>query len=219
MPAFNVRAALTAETTSPASVMPVANSVTKRALDLMVALAALLLFLPLLLLIAAAIKMDSRGAVLFRQRRTGLNGKPFRIYKFRTMWVAEDGADVQQASRVDARVTSVGRVLRRLSLDELPQLLNIVRGEMSFVGPRPHALAHDEVWSLTVSGYKERFRARPGLTGYAQTRGLRGEVRGLDAICDRVAADNEYIEQWTFAGDLKLIAKTIPLLFHDAAAY
>jgi putative colanic acid biosynthesis UDP-glucose lipid carrier transferase len=199
--------------------MPVSASRAKRSLDLTLAGAALLLFLPLLLLVALAIMIESGGPVLFRQQRTGLNGRPFRIYKFRTMRVAEDGAVVQQAQRDDARVTGVGRLLRKLSLDELPQLLNVVKGEMSLVGPRPHALCHDEAWAQWTPDYADRFRARPGLTGYAQICGLRGEVRAPQAIRDRVAADNAYIEQWSFAGDLKLIAMTLPLIFNDATAY
>lgn len=201
------------------SATPVASSRAKRGLDLVLAAAAVLLFLPLLLLVALVIRAESRGAVLFRQQRTGLNGRPFRIYKFRTMRVAEDGPGIEQARRADVRVTRVGRVLRKLSLDELPQLLNVLKGDMSLVGPRPHALCHDEAWSQAVPQYFERFRARPGLTGYAQVCGLRGEVTGPDAIRDRVAADIAYIERWSFRQDLKLIAMTVPLIFNDAAAY
>jgi putative colanic acid biosynthesis UDP-glucose lipid carrier transferase len=199
--------------------MPVATSRAKRGFDLLLAAIALLLFLPLLLLIALAIKVESGGDVLFHQQRTGMNGRPFRIHKFRTMWVAEDGPCIEQARRSDARVTGVGRLLRRLSLDELPQLINVLKGEMSLVGPRPHALSHDEIWALAIPQYADRFRTRPGLTGYAQIRGLRGEVTGLDAIRDRVAADNAYIEQWSLLADVKLILLTVPLIFADAAAY
>ena len=201
------------------SAMPVASSRAKRSLDLVLGGAALLLFLPLLVLIALAIRTESRGSALFRQQRTGLNGEPFRIYKFRTMRVAEDGPGIEQARRQDARVTRIGRLLRKLSLDELPQLLNVLKGDMSGVGPRPHARCHDEAWSQAIPQYFERFRARPGLTGYAQVRGLRGEVTSPDAIRDRVAADIAYIEQWSFRQDLKLIAMTVPLIFNDATAY
>jgi lipopolysaccharide/colanic/teichoic acid biosynthesis glycosyltransferase len=157
--------------------------------------------------------------VLFRQQRTGLNGRAFRIYKFRTMRVAEDGPAVEQARRDDARVTRLGRMLRKLSLDELPQLINVLKGEMSLVGPRPHAVCHDEAWARTIPGYADRFRARPGLTGYAQVRGLRGEVTGPEAIRDRVHADLAYIEDWSLWRDLAVIVKTVPLVFNDAAAY
>jgi putative colanic acid biosysnthesis UDP-glucose lipid carrier transferase len=198
---------------------PVATSRTKRAIDLLLSAAALLLFLPLLVLIAMAIRCESRGEALFRQQRTGLNGRPFRIYKFRTMRVVEDGPQIEQARRYDARVTRIGRLLRKLSLDELPQLLNVLKGDMSLVGPRPHALCHDEAWSRAVPRYAERFRTRPGLTGFAQVCGLRGEVTRPDAIRQRVAADNAYIEGWSVMEDLKLIAMTVPLMFKDAAAY
>ena len=196
-----------------------ASSKTKRAVDLVFAASALLLFLPLMLLIALTIRWDSAGPVLFRQQRTGLNGVPFRIYKFRTMRVLEDGPAVEQAQRGDARVTRVGSLLRKLSLDELPQLLNILKGDMSLVGPRPHALPHDEAWSLVAPHYNDRFRARPGLTGYAQVNGLRGEVTTPQAIIERVAFDNFYIEQWSLRGDLRIIAMTVPLIFRDPAAY
>lgn len=198
---------------------PVASSRAKRAMDVTLAGAALLLFLPLLVLVALAVCAESPGAALFRQRRTGLNGRPFRILKFRTMRVAEDGDHMAQAQRNDARVTRIGRVLRKLSLDELPQLVNVLNGDMSLVGPRPHALCHDEAWSCEIPQYTDRFRARPGLTGYAQVRGFRGEVTGPEAIRDRVAADNAYIERWSLLEDVRLIALTVPLLFHDAAAY
>jgi len=219
MSAFEPTQPFAAPTVRVASRAAVASSRTKRAIDLSLAAAALLLFLPLLVLIAVAIRWESPGQALFRQQRTGLNGQPFRIYKFRTMRVAEDGPQIEQARRNDARVTRVGGLLRKLSLDELPQLLNVLKGDMSLVGPRPHALCHDEIWSQAVPRYTERFRARPGLTGYAQVRGLRGEVTRPDAISQRVAADNAYIERWSVLEDLKLIAMTVPLIFKDAAAY
>jgi putative colanic acid biosynthesis UDP-glucose lipid carrier transferase len=197
----------------------VAASRAKRAIDVALSGAALLLFLPLLILIGMAIRWESEGQALFRQQRTGLNGRPFRIYKFRTMRVVEDGPNIEQAQRNDARVTRLGGLLRKLSLDELPQLLNVLKGDMSLVGPRPHALCHDEAWAHAVPRYQDRFRARPGLTGYAQVSGLRGEVTRPDAITQRVAADNAYIERWSVLGDLKLIAMTVPLIFKDAAAY
>jgi putative colanic acid biosynthesis UDP-glucose lipid carrier transferase len=191
----------------------------KRAFDIAVAAAALLVFLPLLLLVGTAIWMESEGPVLFRQQRTGLNGRPFRIYKFRTMRVTEDGDGVRQAVRGDARVTPLGAILRHLSLDELPQLVNVLKGEMSIVGPRPHALAHDADWGERVPGYGGRFRTRPGLTGEAQVAGHRGEVTCDEGILLRVAADNAYIDRWSFAGDLRLVARTIPLLLGDARAF
>ena len=197
----------------------VAFSCRKRAFDTLAAGLALLLFLPLLLLIGMAIWMESDGPILFRQQRTGLHGRPFRIYKFRTMRVTEDGAEIRQAVRGDARVTPLGALLRKLSLDELPQLLNVLKGEMSIVGPRPHAIAHDIVWADRVPGYAGRFRTRPGLTGAAQVNGYRGEVANDDGLIARINADNAYIDRWTFVGDLGLVVRTIPLLLGDARAF
>lgn len=197
----------------------VASSRRKRAFDFTVALLAIIVFLPLLLTVALLVRLETPGPALFRQRRTGLNGEVFRVFKFRTMTVAEDGAAVRQATRGDARVTALGAVLRKLSLDELPQLFNVLRGEMSLIGPRPHAVAHDEAWGKVVPGYDRRFRARPGLTGYAAVCGFRGEVRELQAIIDRVESDNEYIDTWSFALDMKIIWRTLPLIFADANAY
>lgn len=198
---------------------PVARSLSKRAFDIACAGLALLVFLPLLVLIGTAIWMESEGPVLFRQQRTGLNGKPFRIYKFRTMSVVEDGEGVVQAIRGDLRVTPLGAILRHLSLDELPQLLNVLKGEMSIVGPRPHALAHDALWSGSVPGYAGRFRARPGLTGAAQVQGYRGEVTSAEALIARIAADNAYIDRWSLAEDLRLVARTVPVLLGDQRAF
>lgn len=197
----------------------VATSRRKRAFDIVVAGLAILVFLPLLLLIGTAIWMESEGPILFRQQRTGLNGRPFRIYKFRTMRVMEDGAGVRQAVRGDARITPLGAILRHLSVDELPQLLNVLKGEMSIVGPRPHAMAHDEEWSARVPGYAARFRARPGLTGAAQVAGHRGEVTCDEGLLARIAADNAYIDDWSFGRDLGLVLKTVPLLLGDAKAF
>jgi len=191
----------------------------KRVFDIVVAGLVLLAFLPLLLVIGTAIWMESQGPVLFRQQRTGLHGRPFRIYKFRTMCVTEDGEGLRQAVRGDARVTPLGALLRRLSLDELPQLLNVLRGEMSIVGPRPHALAHDAIWGERVPGYAGRFRARPGLTGAAQVLGYRGEVTCDAGLFARIEADNAYIDDWSFAEDLRLVARTVPLLLGDAQAF
>lgn len=197
----------------------VASSRRKRAFDILFAGVALLAFLPLLLVIGVAIWMESDGPILFRQQRTGLHGRPFRIFKFRTMRVTEDGPAVRQARRGDARVTPLGALLRQLSLDELPQLLNVLRGEMSIVGPRPHALAHDMVWSSRVPGYGARFRARPGLTGAAQVKGYRGEVANDDGLWARIAADNAYIDNWSLRADIGLVIRTAPLLFGDAKAF
>ena len=191
----------------------------KRAIDVFVAGFALLLFLPLLLLVMLVIRLESPGEAIFRQRRTGYRGKVFTILKFRTMTVTEDCAAVQQATKNDARVTEVGALLRKLSIDELPQLWNVLKGDMSIVGPRPHALAHDEYYGALIPTYAARFRAKPGLTGYAQVNGFRGEIRDTRCMADRVAADNSYIDQWSPALDLAILAKTVPLIFGDPRAY
>jgi len=197
----------------------VASSRLKRAFDIIAAGLALLLFLPLLLLVMAAIRLESPGSTIFRQRRTGYRGQVFTILKFRTMTVSEDCDQVRQATKNDERVTPVGALLRKLSIDELPQLWNVMRGDMSIVGPRPHALAHDEYYGALIPNYAARFRAKPGLTGYAQVNGFRGEISDMRCMSDRVAADNSYIEEWSLALDAAILLKTIPLIFRDPNAY
>lgn len=199
--------------------MAVATSRRKRAFDILLSAGALLFFLPLLVTVAVLIRIESKGPALFRQRRTGLNGVIFTVFKFRTMTVAEDGPTIRQATQGDQRITRLGAILRKFSIDELPQLLNVLRGEMSLIGPRPHAVAHDELWSEQAPGYALRFRAKPGLTGYAAICGFRGEVKELQAIIDRVEADNTYIDTWTFGLDVKIVLRTIPLIFSDSNAY
>lgn len=197
----------------------VATDASKRAMDISGALLGLLFFLPLMLLVALAIKADSRGPIIFKQRRTGLNGSIFNIYKFRTMHVTEDGRDIRHASKDDARVTRVGKFLRTTSLDELPQLLNVLFGNMSLIGPRPHALAHDKYYGELLPGYRSRFRTRPGITGLAQIQGKRGEIHTLSCMKKRVEADCLYIDQWSLLLDFAIIMRTIPLLVKDEAAY
>jgi putative colanic acid biosynthesis UDP-glucose lipid carrier transferase len=206
------------ELPSPA-VHDVAESIGKRAVDILGAALALLLFLPLLCCIALAVRLESPGPVIFKQRRTGHHGRIFTIYKFRTMTVTEDSGNVRQATRNDARVTAIGSLLRKLSLDELPQCLNILKGDMSIVGPRPHALAHDDYYGERIPTYADRFRARPGLTGLAQVNGLRGEIQDLRAMRDRIAADNLYIESWSLGLDIAILAKTALIIFRDPQAY
>jgi len=197
----------------------VARSRAKRGVDIAVAVTALSVLAPALLLIMALIWLEDRSPVIFRQRRTGLDGRTFPILKFRTMRVAECGADVRQATRGDTRVTRVGAILRALSLDELPQLMNVLRGEMSLVGPRPHALAHDEAWAQLAPAYRRRFRTRPGLTGLAAVEGHRGEVTSVEEILRRIEADNVYIDNWSLQLDLKILWRTVPLMFRDPNAY
>lgn len=181
----------------------------KRLLDVTVALALLVLLLPVLLTIAFVVRLDDGGPALFRQRRGGLGGAPFVIYKFRTMRVVEDGGVVRQACRNDARCTAVGRILRRLSLDELPQLINVLKGEMSLVGPRPHALAHDAQFQRDLPLYSHRFLVRPGITGLAQVCGWRGEAQTSADIAGRLEKDLEYVRTWSFWGDVKILCATL----------
>lgn len=196
-----------------------ATSRTKRLFDIWASACGLLFFLPLLLLVALAIRIESPGPVVFRQRRTGYRAKVFTILKFRTMTVTEDCQSVRQATRNDARVTAVGGLLRKLSIDELPQLWNVLKGDMSIVGPRPHALAHDEQYGASIPTYAARFRARPGLTGYAQINGFRGEIRSDRCMSLRVAADNCYIDEWSLSLDIAILVRTAPLIFRDPRAY
>ncbi|MHB2266476.1 exopolysaccharide biosynthesis polyprenyl glycosylphosphotransferase [Aliihoeflea sp. PC F10.4] len=180
----------------------------KRSVDIVLAAIALVALLPLLLVIALAIKLDSRGPVLFRQRRGGLDGRPFAILKFRTLTVLEDGPSIRQIGRADSRVTRVGSFLRRTSLDELPQLFNVLTGDMSLVGPRPHALAHDEIYGQTVPNYSLRFAVKPGITGWAQVNGARGPTPLPSDMKHRVDFDVWYIEHWTFALDIRILVAT-----------
>jgi putative colanic acid biosynthesis UDP-glucose lipid carrier transferase len=185
-----------------------AESASKRALDLVASALLLLLLSPLLALVSLAILLDSRGPLVFAQRRTGLNGKTFAILKFRSMHVLEDGADVKQAVRGDARITRVGRVIRRLSLDELPQLLNVLTGDMSLVGPRPHAVAHDEYYGAALPNYAVRQQVRPGITGWAQINGARGATPTLESMQARVDLDAWYVQHTSLTLDLLILART-----------
>ncbi|MFC5345627.1 sugar transferase [Brevundimonas staleyi] len=191
----------------------------KRTLDVTAAVAVLVIFAWAYALVALAIVMESRGPVLFRQRRTGRYGKVFTIYKFRSMTVTEDGDVIAHATRGDQRVTRVGAFIRATSLDELPQLLNVLRGDMSLVGPRPHALAHDLHYGALLPRYAERFEVRPGLTGLAQVQGHRGEIHQLDCMARRVDADADYAARWSFVDDLVIVARTVPLLLARTNAY
>ena len=184
------------------------ESAPKRALDVTAAALLILLLSPLLALVSLAILLDSRGPLVFAQRRTGLNGKTFAILKFRSMHVLEDGADVKQAVRGDARITRVGRVIRKLSLDELPQLFNVLAGDMSLVGPRPHAVAHDEYYGAAIANYAVRQQVKPGITGWAQVNGARGATPTLESMQARVDLDAWYVEHTRLALDLLILART-----------
>jgi putative colanic acid biosysnthesis UDP-glucose lipid carrier transferase len=195
------------------------DALLKRSFDLLVAGLAVLLAAPLMLLIATLVKLTSRGPILFRQRRYGLNGEQINVYKFRTMTVCEDGADVKQATRDDMRITFIGSFLRRTSLDELPQLVNVLQGKMSLVGPRPHAVAHNEQYRKLICGYMIRHKVRPGITGWAQVNGLRGETDTIEKMRARVKYDIEYLNSWSPWLDLKILARTLMLVIRDDQAY
>jgi len=180
----------------------------KRALDLLVAAGVLGVGWPLFAAVAGAVKLTSPGPVLFAQRRYGRDGKEIRVFKFRSMRVTEDGAQVRQATKGDSRVTPVGAFLRRTSLDELPQFLNVLKGDMSVVGPRPHAVAHNEHYRTQILEYTLRHKVKPGITGWAQVNGWRGETDTLSKMIERVAHDLHYIKHYSFVLDLKIILMT-----------
>jgi putative colanic acid biosynthesis UDP-glucose lipid carrier transferase len=184
----------------------------KRSVDICCAILGIILLCPLFLIIAIAIRIDTPGAVLFRQTRHGFSGRPFRIIKFRTMIVLEDGEVVRQATRGDSRVTRVGRWLRRFSLDELPQLLNVLSGEMSMVGPRPHASAHESFFSTSIEKYCLRHHLKAGLTGWAQVRGARGATDSLEKMQRRVDLDVWYISNWSIWLDFSIMLRTLGVI-------
>jgi Undecaprenyl-phosphate glucose phosphotransferase len=196
------------------------SSVLKRAEDILLSGALLLFCLPLMLLVALAIKFDSKGPVFFRQLRFGFNNNPITVLKFRTMVTdAANDPTARQARRDDPRVTRVGRFLRQTSLDELPQLVNVLMGDMSLIGPRPHAIAHNEYYAAIIDGYLGRHRVKPGITGWAQVNGLRGETATVDAMHDRVKHDLYYIENWSLALDCWILVRTLAVGFVHRNAY
>ncbi len=199
--------------------MTLAERSVKRLLDVLVAGAALLLVAPLLIITAIAIRIETRGPVLFKQTRNGFNNRPFKILKFRSMRVMEDGEAIRQASRYDDRVTGVGKLIRKLSIDELPQLWNVLRGEMSIVGPRPHALAHDAHYEKLIGEYPYRQHVKPGLTGWAQVNGSRGETPTLESMAERVRFDLWYVEHASIWLDMRIIARTLPALLNVKHTY
>ncbi len=192
------------------------NIVLKRLLDVTVATAALITLAPVMLLVALAIKLDSRGPVFFRQRRYGRNDDIFRIFKFRSMTVTEDGASIEQAKRNDARVTRVGRIIRATSIDELPQLINVLFGQMSIVGPRPHALAHDRKFEQQLDLFSRRRRVLPGITGWAQVNGYRGETKTLSDIRKRMDLDLYYVDKWSIWLDVEIMVRTVVTVIRGA---
>jgi len=199
--------------------LSVSERFAKRALDLIVATVGIVLLTPMFLIIALAIKLDSPGPALFMQTRHGFNSKKFKIFKFRTMTALDDGTTIKQAVRGDARVTNIGTWLRKTSIDELPQLFNVLKGEMSIVGPRPHAAAHDDHYEQLISCYAFRHHMKPGITGWAQVKGCRGETPTLERMKERVDYDIWYVDNWSVLLDLKIIFGTVLELMRGRNAY
>lgn len=195
------------------------SGVIKRLSDIVLASLILLLISPVLMGVALAVKLTSPGPVVFRQRRYGLDGKEIVVYKFRSMTVTEDGAKVQQATKNDSRITPLGAILRKTSIDELPQFINVLQGRMSIVGPRPHAVAHNEMYRKLIKGYMVRHKVKPGITGWAQVNGYRGETDTLEKMQGRIDYDLDYLRNWTLRLDLYIILRTIRLVAKDQQAY
>ncbi len=195
------------------------GSVIKTAEDYIVGVPAFILLAPVMLAIVLAIKLEGKGPVFFTQQRHGFNHKVFRIYKFRTMTVLEDGTEVPQARANDPRVTPLGAFLRRYSLDEIPQIFNVLKGEMSLVGPRPHALAHNHQYALTIENYSGRHKVKPGMTGWAQVNGYRGETSENELMAERVRYDLEYIDNWSLWFDFKIMVLTFAAVLFPRNAY
>ena len=195
------------------------NGVVKRGSDIVLSLLVLALSSPLLVLIAICVKLSSPGPVIFRQRRYGLDGHEIVVYKFRSMMALEDGDTIEQARKGDQRLTPVGGFLRRMSLDELPQFANVLQGRMSMVGPRPHAVAHNEMYRKLIKGYMLRHKVRPGITGWAQVNGYRGETETLEKMKGRIDCDLEYLRNWSLRLDLYIIAKTVWVVFKAENVY
>jgi Undecaprenyl-phosphate glucose phosphotransferase len=196
-----------------------AERLVKRGMDIVVAAVALMFFLPVMALTAIAIRLDGPGPVIFRQHRKGFSGKHFVMFKFRTMTVQENGPVIAQASRDDPRVTAIGRLLRSASIDELPQLLNVLRGDMSLIGPRPHALAHDNKFEQILSDYAFRHHVKPGMTGWAQCNGARGALPSIEHIAERVRLDLWYINNWSLWLDIQILIKTFFEVLRKRNAY
>ena len=195
------------------------NELVKRVSDLVLASIIVVLTSPLMLAIAIGVKLSSPGPVLFKQRRNGLDGGEIAVYKFRSMSTQDDGSVVAQATKDDARITPFGAFLRRTSLDELPQFFNVLQGHMSIVGPRPHAVAHNEIYRELIRAYMVRHKVKPGITGWAQINGLRGETETVDKMKARVEFDLEYLRNWSLGLDLKIIVRSVRVAFFERNAY
>jgi putative colanic acid biosynthesis UDP-glucose lipid carrier transferase len=192
----------------------------KRVFDVVFSIFALIAISPIMIGIALAVKLTSPGPILFKQKRYGLNGARYWVYKFRSMYVGDDASrQLQQATRGDPRITPVGRFIRRTSLDELPQFFNVIKGEMSVVGPRPHSVAHNELYRKEIKRYMVRHKVKPGVTGWAQVNGLRGDTAQIERMEERIRFDLEYIRNWSPGLDMKIIIKTVTMVFNDDNAY
>ncbi len=195
------------------------SGVIKRASDVLLSMLILLMLTPIMAALAVGVKMSSPGPVIFKQRRYGLDGKEILVYKFRSMTATDNGAVVKQATKNDQRITPFGAFIRRTSLDELPQFVNVLQGRMSIVGPRPHAVAHNETYRKLVKGYMVRHKVKPGITGWAQVNGYRGETETVDKMEKRIEYDLEYLRNWSLSMDLWIIIKTALLVIKDRNAY
>jgi putative colanic acid biosynthesis UDP-glucose lipid carrier transferase len=195
------------------------NQLVKRLSDIVLASIILVLISPILLLVAIGVKLSSPGPVIFKQRRNGLDGEEIIVYKFRSMRTQDNGSVVKQATKHDPRITPFGAFIRRTSLDELPQFINVLQGRMSIVGPRPHAVAHNEEYRKLIKAYMVRHKVKPGITGWAQVNGLRGETDTIDKMKARVEYDLEYLRNWSLALDLQIILRTVRLVVFDRHAY
>ncbi len=195
------------------------NQLIKRVSDIVLATLILILISPILLALAIGVKLSSPGPVIFRQKRNGLDGEEIVVYKFRSMRTQDNGPVVKQATKGDARITPFGAFIRRTSLDELPQFVNVLQGRMSIVGPRPHAVAHNEEYRKLIKAYMVRHKVKPGITGWAQVNGLRGETDTIDKMVARVEYDLEYLRNWSLALDLQIILRTVRLVVFDRHAY
>jgi putative colanic acid biosynthesis UDP-glucose lipid carrier transferase len=195
------------------------NGMIKRGSDIVLSILILLLISPIMLIIALSIKFTSPGPIIFKQRRYGLNGEQILVSKFRSMTVCDDGDTIQQAQKNDSRITRVGAFLRKTSLDELPQFFNVLQGRMSIVGPRPHAVAHNELYRTMIKGYMVRHKVKPGITGWAQVNGWRGETDTLDKMKNRIDYDLAYLQSWSLVLDLYIIFKTVTVVIRDKHAY
>lgn len=191
----------------------------KRMMDIVLSSVIIIGLIPVFIGVAMAVRISSPGPIVFRQKRYGVGGKEIEVFKFRSMRVEDHNSEIRQATKNDDRITAVGKFIRKSSLDELPQFFNVLQGSMSIVGPRPHAIQHNEIYRKLIPGYMLRHKVKPGITGWAQVNGLRGETETVDKMRRRIQHDLVYISHWSFSFDLKIILRTALLVFKDVNAY